>query len=201
MVVVLPWDDLAELFFDGLAVGQRRPRVAVRLAGASVEPDLHRDVAVELHVPQRLHDAEPIDLALAWRQPVGVGEVDVPEVRAHLVRVVRAGLVPVQRVIGVEHDTHVVPAAVGAQLQRVVGRVDQVAVGRRRLDAQGDTPLGRVLGDVGDRGERPLVRLLPLGAEHAPAGDVQHALRAEVGGQVDHLLVVRDGGRAFLRQR
>src|SRR5690348_16918204 len=69
----------AQVLLQGLQEGEGAPRVAVGLGPARVEADLHRDMAAEIDVLQRLHDAVPVDRALARRPPVGIGEMHVGE--------------------------------------------------------------------------------------------------------------------------
>src|SRR5215217_8884512 len=73
----------AQALLEGLQVGEGAPRVAVGLGPARVETDLHREVAGEVDVLERLQDAVPVDGTLPRRSPVGVGEVHVGQMGGH----------------------------------------------------------------------------------------------------------------------
>ena len=64
------------------------------------------------------------------------------QVRRHLVDVVRADLIAVKRVIGIEHHLDILEGRMLAKAQRIRRRIDEIGVRGGWLNADGDAAIG-----------------------------------------------------------
>src|SRR3984957_20825438 len=85
-----------EACFHALEIVDRALRIAIGLDASRGEADLHRQVAREVDILERLQNAAPIDGAFARRLAVDVGEMNMIELRRHFIDVVRAHFIAIK---------------------------------------------------------------------------------------------------------
>src|SRR5690606_6561062 len=107
-------------------------------------------------------------------------EMDVREVRPHAVDVVARDFVAVDRVVGVEHQPDVRCTDLLHHADRIVAGIDQIAVGRGRLDDDANAACVGMTGDLPQCRTTPIPGLLPGRAEYLPSGHVENGVATQI---------------------